>query len=114
MTYFDPQDSNDLNLLHESVRSHSELGNVAQQAEDDVLTKTGYSATETGDVGDALRATIADVTSHRLYYYDEDDTLSLEGRGSRSKARAGGALDKRWPKNWRWRLRKFRDTVYGC
>ena len=113
MAYFDPSAEADRNLLHASVRSHDELERVAAAAERDVLAKTGFGDEQVGDVAEALRLTIADVTSHRLRYYDEDDTLSSESRGSRSQSRAEGALDAGWPDGWAWRLRKIdNSTVY--
>ena len=111
MAYFDPTASADLKLLHASVRQHDELETVAKQAESDVVRKSRYGADETGEVREALRETIADVVSHRLRYYNEDDTLSMESRGSRTKSRAGGALDKRWPDGWAWRLRQLPSDV---
>lgn len=111
MAYFDPSAEADRNLLHASVRGHDELETVAAAAERDVLAKAGFDDKQVGNVAEALRLTIADVTSHRLRYYDEDDTLSSEQRGSRSQSRAQGALDARWPDGWAWRLRKIDDTT---
>jgi hypothetical protein len=111
MAYFDPAKSEDLNLLHASVREHDELETVAAAAERDVLAKAGFDDEQVGDVAEALRLTIADVASHRLRYYAEDDTLSSESRGSRAQSRAEGALDARWPDGWAWRLRKIDDTT---
>jgi len=116
MPYFDPADSDDLALIHPArLRDHGELATVAAQVEHDVLSQTDYDAAgttgaATGEEADALRRTVADVTAHRLRYYEDDDTLTSQSHGGRSEKRPEGALDKRWPADWRWRLDRF-DTA---
>lgn len=55
----------------------------------------------------AMRETIADVTSHRLRYYDVDSTVTSETMGRRSETRQRGTLDVMWPRNWSWRLNPY-------
>jgi hypothetical protein len=111
MAYFDPAKREDLHLLHASVREHDELETVAAAAERDVLAKAGFDDEQVGNVAEALRLTIADVVSHRLRYYNTDDTVTSVKRGERSKQRAVSDLDTGWPDGWAWRLRKIDDTT---
>lgn len=140
-TYFNASDEADKLLISEEVRAHSDLYSVAAQVEMEVIEyftsyctvsapvtgaevveKTvelrGYnadSALAEAGLKDALRRTIADVVSHRLQYYDTDETLTSVRRGSRAWTRENGAVNKDWPKNrWDWRLIPYdkRDPIY--
>lgn len=75
MPYFDPAILSDVNLLHSSVREHSELSNVAAQVEYDVidhyteeyprLKNTSYKST-TYDPDAPIRTVV------KLHGYDKD------------------------------------------
>jgi len=56
---------------------------------------------------DALRRTIADVVSHRLRYYDEEQGISSFTQGRVSIAYTGGTRNNRWPAAWSSRLAEF-------
>lgn len=130
-TFFD-KDA-DSSLVHSSVRTHSEIENVANAVEDDILREytvgtvassrtvylDGYNdttpASSDAALKDALKRTIADVLSWRLQHYDDDPTASMIVRGSRTVARATSALDPNYPDAWDHRLIPFdlRDPLWG-
>lgn len=123
-TYFDS--GADTALIHQSVRTHSELATVASNAENDVLRRytLGFNATDRevylegynadADLADtalkdALRRTIGEVVSHRLRFYDDRRGVASESRGARSVSYAPSGVDPDWPDGWDNRLADF-DT----
>lgn len=65
-----------------------------------------------GDELDALLDVIADVTSHRLLYQDEDYEARSESFGGQSKNR--GNWDWKFPDGWRNPLDPFTEDTYAC
>jgi len=63
----------------------------------------------------ALKKTIADVISHCLRYYDNDEGVTYERRGYRQTRYKKIPTKNDWPKNWDWRLAIYdsREKVYA-
>jgi hypothetical protein len=119
MSWFDI--SNDLSLLHSSVRDNDELQAAIDRAEFDTFEKY----TEDGDVKldgynddpaqaderllQAVKYTIADIVSFRLRSYDDDTDVTEERLGRWSAKYAGSRGWEAFPSNWNTLLHKF-DT----
>lgn len=56
---------------------------------------------------DALRRTIADVISHRLRYYEEENGVKRFSQGRVSIEYSGSGRDAEWPRQWSRRLTEF-------
>lgn len=127
-TYFDPSNGADRALLHEDVRSHSALYDVAGQAENEVIrVYTDYDSDGEVDevrlagydsdpalagsaLKDAIRRTIAEVVSWRLLHYDDDERAQSVSQGRRSVTYKDGGPSRFWPKDWSRRLAGFDTT----
>lgn len=78
----------------------------------------GYHATPSSAAGyaedradwtglcEAMRWTVADVTTWRLLHYDDDPDVTAETHGRESWTYRAGR-DTRWPPNWDRRLRRY-------
>ena len=147
-TFFDITKEADLALLHKSVRSDDELGNVVDQVEWELIDyfkqrptvpiyfRSGlenlstlneivvrlfdYDSDNPDNSGDdlkqALRRTIADITSWVLRNYDSADKVQSITQGKRSVTYMGAVPSWRdWPGGWAKRLKNFdnREAVYS-
>ena len=141
-------DSNDLDLLHSSIRDHAELRKVVDNVEYEVLDyykqrpsipltlQTGREnlyttndiqvrlidydndnpANSEQDVKNALKRTIAEITSWVLRNYDNMQNVKSISQGKRSIEFYGLAPSwKDFPKGWQRWLRNFddREALYS-
>ena len=126
-TFFDTESQTDIDLLHSTVRLHTERDRVIDAAEIDVLNRftirTGVNAyrvelegyddstpsASDSTVKAALKRAIAAVASHRLRFYDRDPSLQIEELGDYKYDRGSGAgkLDVMWPTGWDSELIRF-------
>ncbi len=128
-TYFDTDVEEHRNLLPSDVRSHSELDNVIDQVENDIILfytersdsvfyvrLYGYLDADPDDVKSkfetAMRITIAAVAAFRLRNYNADLGLKSESLDGYSYTRHDSALSgsipsRLWPKAWNSLLQMF-------
>jgi hypothetical protein len=147
--FFDTSSQDDLDLLHSSVRSDSELDNVVNEVEYQILDyykqrpsvplrlQTGrenlYTTNEISvrlidydddnpsnspqELKDALKRTIAEVTSWVIRNYDNPQgNVKSIGQGERSIEFMGAAPSwQKWPDGWRRWLKNFddREALYS-
>lgn len=146
--FFDTSEQDDLNLLHSSVRDDSELDNVVNGVEYEILQyykqrpsiplslQTGrenlYTTNEVQvrlidydndtpanseqDLKDALKKTIAEVTSWVIRNYNNDAKVQSESLGRWSVSYAGSVPTwNEWPSGWNRWLKNFddREAVYS-
>ena len=64
-----------------------------------------------GEELEALKDTIARVTSHRLRYLDTDEHVSQRSQGSKSVTRE--AFDPDWPEGWRDPIEPWLQDTYA-
>lgn len=130
--YFNPNDSDDTDLLHPDVQGHSDLSRMAGIVEHEVIEQ--YAVYTTGgdldevlllgyetdaddpDTGaklkEALRRTIAEVISYRLRHQDKDPEVASYDQGGRgTEYRNNGSKEYRWPPNWDRRLVPFDERA---
>ena len=126
-TFFDITSQDDVDLLHASVRKHTERDRVINAVEVEILNRftirtgvnayrvelEGYDdttpASSHATLKAALKRAIAAVASHRLRYYDRDPSLQIEELGDYKYDRGSGAgkLDVDWPASWDSELTRF-------
>lgn len=126
-TFFDIESQTDVDLLHASVRMHTERDRVINAVETDVLNRftirtgvntyrvelEGYNdttpASSHANLKAALKRAIAAVASHRLRNYERDPSLQIEELGDYKYDRGTGAgkLDVSWPTGWDSELIRF-------
>lgn len=130
-TYFDTTSDADIALLPSDVRSHSELANVADQAEAQILDKfrydtgtefkyslNGANASDPArwqtEFASVMKRVIATVTAASLKEYDVTSTAlkseSLDGYAytrMEGTVTLGGSNPVKWPSGWYVPLMRF-------
>lgn len=122
MRFFDPNNADDLALLHSTVREDPNLSTVVESIEWDILNRytedskvmlKGYPDAE--DLKQAMRRTIADVASWVLRDYDNEQGVVSMQQGNRSITYARASSWNEWPREWAHRLARFdkRTVIYS-